>query len=63
MVDDVGELLLEQADVERVQHRADAGHGEVQLEMALVVPGERRHAVALLDAEPRERAGEAVDAL
>ena len=63
VVDDVGQLLLEQADVERVQHRAGAGHREVQLEVALVVPGERADAVARLHAEPAERAREAVDAI
>ena len=63
VVDDVGELLLEQADVERVQDRADTGDREIQLEMALVVPRERPHAIALLDAEPRQCAREPVDAL
>ena len=53
VVDDVGDLLGEQADVQRVQHRADAGHGEIQLEVALVVPGERADAVARLDAQRR----------
>ena len=63
MVDDVGELLVEQADVERVQHRPDARDREVELEVALVVPGERPDPVALLDAEPAERAREPVDPL
>jgi hypothetical protein len=44
VVDDVGELLGEQADVERVQHPAAAGRGEVELEVAGGVPGERRDA-------------------
>ncbi len=39
------------------------GDREVQLEVALGVPGERRHAIALLDAERSQRAREPVDAL
>jgi hypothetical protein len=30
----------------RVQHRANAGHGEEQLEVAMGIPGQRRHQVA-----------------
>ena len=41
VVDDVGELLGEQPDVERVQHAPRARGGEVQLEVAGGVPGER----------------------
>ncbi len=63
MVDDVCELLREQADVERVQHRARAGDREVELEVALVVPGERPHAVSLADAETGEHACQPVDAI
>ena len=61
VVDDVGQLLGEQADVQRVQHGADAGGGEVELEVALVVPGEARHPVALLHAEPDESPRQPVD--
>ncbi len=44
VVDDVGELLGEQADVQRVQDPSGAGCGEVQLEVARGVPTERRDA-------------------
>src|SRR3712207_8525387 len=37
----VGQLLGEQPDVQRVQHPAGAGRGEVELEVALAVPAER----------------------
>ena len=40
VVDDVGELLGEQPDVERVQHPAAARRGEVELEVAGGVPAE-----------------------
>ena len=40
VVDDVDELLGEEPDVERVQHPAGAGHGEVQLEVHRGVPAE-----------------------
>ncbi len=43
MVDDVGELLGEEPDVQRVQDPTGARCGEVQLEMARRVPRERRH--------------------
>ena len=58
VVDDVGELLGEQADVERVQHRAHRRHREVGLEVLLAVPAERADAIAVLDAERGERVGE-----
>ena len=41
VVGDVGQLLGEQPHVERVQHPAGAGRGEVQLQVALAVPAER----------------------
>ena len=46
-----------------MQHRADARHGQVELEVLLRVPRERRHPVAGPDAELDQRAGEPVDAL
>ena len=55
---DEGELLGRQAQIERVHHRAHARHGEVELEMAVVVPGQRGHPVAGLDAEAGERVAE-----
>ena len=59
VVDHVGELLGEQPDVERVQHRAHRRHREVGLEVLLRVPQERADPVAGLDPEPRERARQA----
>ena len=63
VVGDVGDLLGEQARVDGVADRADAGDGVVELEMAVAVPGQRRHPVAGLDAEPDQRVGEPADAL
>ena len=51
VVDDVGELLGEQSDVQRVQDAPGARRGEVQLEVAGGVPPERRHAAVGRDAE------------
>ena len=51
VVDDVGQLVGVQARVERVHHRAAQRHGEVELQVAVLVPAERRDAVAGLDAE------------
>ena len=51
VVDDVRELLGEQPDVQRVQHRAEARDREVRLEVLLRVPAERADAVAV-DARP-----------
>ena len=62
VVDDVDDLLGEQAHVERVQDRADARHRHVELEVALVVPRERADAIAGLDPEAPEDAREAVHA-
>ena len=45
VVHDVGELLGEEPDVERVQHRPHGRDGQVRLEVLLVVPGEGAHPV------------------
>jgi hypothetical protein len=37
-----------------VEDGAHGGHGEIELEMAMVIPAERGHAVALLHTEPLE---------
>ena len=58
VVDDVGELLGEQPDVERVQHSAGARRGEVQLEVAGGVPRERGDTTVGRDAEVVEHAAE-----
>ena len=47
-----------EAQVERVQHEAAAGDAEVRLQVLIVVPCKRRHAVAGLEAELPERDGE-----
>ncbi len=62
VVDDVGELVGVEAQVERVQHAAHQRDAEVGLEVRTVVPAERGDAVAGLDAEIEQRAGEAARA-
>jgi hypothetical protein len=59
----VDELLGKQPDVERVKNGAHARHGEVGLEVLLVVPAERGDAIPRLDPQPPQRAREAVGAL
>ena len=56
VVGDVGELLGEQADVERVEHAAGAGRGEVELQVARGVPRERADAAVLRHPERVEDA-------
>ena len=51
MIDDVGDLVGEQARVDGVTDRAHAGDAVVQLEVAMVVPRERGDALAGPDAE------------
>ena len=58
VVDDVGELLGEQADVERVQDPAGARRREVQLEVAGGVPRERADAPVGGDSQVVEDATE-----
>ena len=55
---DVTQVVLEQPDVQRVQHGPQARHRQVELEMAQRVPAEGRDAIAGLDAEVAERARE-----
>src|SRR5262249_9370550 len=52
---DVRELARVQAEVQRVEHEARARNAEVALEMRVVVPAQRRDAVAALEPEPLER--------
>ena len=47
---DVADVLVVQPEVERVQHEAAAGDAEVRLHVLVVVPAQRRDAVALLQA-------------
>ncbi|MCY1374628.1 hypothetical protein D9M69_619810 [compost metagenome] len=63
VVQDVGDLLREQARVHCVQHGLHARDAEVQLDMAVRVPGQRGHAVAGLHAQRGERIGQALGAL
>ena len=63
VVDDVGELLGEQPQVECVRHPAGARRGEVELEVACGVPGERGDAAVGADAEAVEDATEEACAL
>ena len=63
MVGDVGHMLGRQARVQRVQHGADAGDAEVELEMPIGVPGDGADPVAELDAQPLQRFGELLGAL
>jgi hypothetical protein len=62
VLDDEFEVLREKPQVQRVQNGAHAWHGVIELEVPVVVPGQRRDAVARLHAKPLERPGEAVDA-
>ncbi len=63
VIDDVGELIAGQAQVQRMQHRAHARHGEVQLQVARIVPRKRRHAIAAPHAEFFQRIGQPRHAL
>ena len=58
-----GELLGEEPEVQRVEHRAHAGNREVRLEVLLGVPEEGADPVAGLDPEPGQRRGEPIDPL
>ena len=46
MIDDVDDLVARQADVDRVEDRPDRRNGKIELKMAVMVPGERRDAIA-----------------
>ena len=63
MVGDVAHMLRREARIDRVQHGAEAGDAEVELEMAIGVPGQRADAVAELDAEALERFGKLLGTL
>ena len=58
VIDDVGELLGEQPDVERVQDSTGTRRGEVQLEVTGGVPRERADATVGGDPEVVEHAAE-----
>ena len=50
VIDDVGQLIGEQAQVHGVQDRAHRRRGQVRLEMLLAVPAKRRDPVPRLNA-------------
>ena len=58
VVRDIGDIVGMQAQVQRVQHAAGAGHREVRLEVRVVVPHQRRHALAALQAQLLQCAAE-----
>ncbi len=57
VVGDVGDMLGCEPRIEGVQHRADAGNAEIELEMAVGVPGDGADPVAELDAQALQRLG------
>jgi hypothetical protein len=63
VVGDVGDLLGEEPDVDRVEHGPHARHRHVELQVLLAVPAEGRDPVARSDPETLERLRQAVDAL
>ena len=63
VVGDVGQLLGEEPDVERVQDPAGARRGEVELQVALGVPAERADPAVGADAEGVEDAAQLAGAL
>ena len=58
VVRDVGDVARVEAQVQRVQHEAAARDAEIGLEVLVVVPAERRDAVAGLEAELLQPDGE-----
>ena len=59
VVDDVGDLLVEEPRVDGVADRAHAGGGVVELEVPVAVPGQRADAVVAAHAQPLQRPREA----
>jgi hypothetical protein len=58
VLQDIGDLVGEEARVHRVQHRAHARDGVVELQVLARVPAEGRDPVAGPHAEPDQRLGE-----
>ena len=46
VIHDVDQLLGMQSRVAGVDHQAAAGHGVINFEMPMIVPGKRRHRIA-----------------
>ena len=63
VVDDVADLLGKQPRVDGVRDRAHAGHGVIQFQMAVRVPGQRRDALAGLHAQTGQGIGQALGAM
>ena len=63
VVDDIGELVREQARVDGVADRAHARHSEISLEMTVAVPGQCANALGLAHAQRRQRLGQLPGAL
>ncbi len=61
MIDDEGDLLLEQAGIDRMQHRTGTRHAVEQLEVMVRVPGQGSQAIAALHAQRRQRLGQPLD--
>jgi hypothetical protein len=51
VIRDVGEVVRVQPQVQRVQDEAAARNPEVRLVMLVMVPAQRRNAIAALEAE------------
>ena len=62
VIDDVDDLFARQPDVDRVQDRPDRRHGEIELEVPMMVPGKRGDAIAGLDAQSLEHVHQPVNA-
>src|SRR5262245_42749532 len=58
MIDDVGELIGKQPDVQRVQNCSHTRNRQVRFEVLLVVPAERAYAIAGGNSQPFESACE-----
>ena len=63
MVGDVGHMVGRQTRIDGVQHGAQAGDAEIELEMAMGVPSKGADAIAELDAQTLQRLGDLLGAL
>ena len=63
VIDHVGELLGEQAEVQGVQDRPHSGDGQVRLQVGLVVPQEGAHPIAVAHPDGLERLGQSLGSL
>ncbi len=59
MIDDVLDLLRKKSRVDRVADGAVTRHGEIQLEMTVIVPGQRADPVSVADPGRAQRVREA----